>query len=211
MSGIIAQNTLLSSGLIKSPAGGGAWNFIKKLTASDSGNLTFLNGSSSVTFDGTYKEYLFTYNNVHPATTSEVDFEFNLTTDGSNYNVTKTSTFFRAIHLESGTTALLVYYDGTDPDTLDLAQSAAGQDLAASLADHNDGSCNGIIHIFNPASTTFVKHFISRNQFMHDSSRSYDYHASGYANTTDAVTGIQFAMSTGNIATGDICMYGIST
>ena len=58
MSGIIAQNTLLSSGLIKSPAGGGAWNFIKKLTASTSATLSFVDGTSDVVLDSTYKEIL---------------------------------------------------------------------------------------------------------------------------------------------------------
>jgi len=31
----------------------------------------------------------------------------------------------------------------------------------------------------------------------------------GYFNTTSAIDAIQFKMATGNIATGDICLYGI--
>ena len=75
----------------------GAMTFIKKLTASSSGTLSFVDGSSDVVLDNTYKEYLFTFNNIHPADYSE--FQFNLSADsGSNYNITKTSTFFRPTH-----------------------------------------------------------------------------------------------------------------
>ena len=95
MSGIIAQNTLDNSGLIKSPAGGGAWNFISKQTASSSGDLSFTSG-----IDSTYREYMFTFNNMHPATFN-VQFQFNFSIDsGSNYNVTKTTTIWKARHSE---------------------------------------------------------------------------------------------------------------
>ena len=43
---------------------GGSMTFIKKLTASGSANLTFVNGSSDVVFDSTYKEYIFTFKNI---------------------------------------------------------------------------------------------------------------------------------------------------
>ena len=90
MSGIIAQNTLDNSGLIKAPAGGGAWNFISKQTASSDSTISFTSG-----IDSTYKEYLFTFKNIHPAT-DIAHFQFNMSTDsGSNYDVTKTSTFLK--------------------------------------------------------------------------------------------------------------------
>ena len=98
MSGIIAQNTLDGSGLIKSPEGGGVWNFIKTLTASASSDLSFVDGTDDVVLDSTYKTYVFTFNNIHPATDS-TSFTFNISIDGgSNNNVTKTTTFFRTQH-----------------------------------------------------------------------------------------------------------------
>ena len=42
--------------------------FIKKLTASSSATLSFVDGSNGVVLDNTYKEYLFTFKNIHPAT-----------------------------------------------------------------------------------------------------------------------------------------------
>ena len=47
---------------------GGAMTFIKKLTASSSGTLSFVAGSSDVVLDNTYKEYIFYFNNIHPST-----------------------------------------------------------------------------------------------------------------------------------------------
>jgi len=183
----------------------GSMTFIKKLTASSSATLSFVDGASSVVLDNTYKEYIFTFNNMHPAT-HDVFFTFNLSTDsGSNYNVTKTTTVFRAYHTESGSSAVLAYY----PE-IDLAQSTAFQKIAGELGNENDESVSGYLHLFNPSDTTFVKHFISNvNQnTYHD--LTMNTFSSGYGNTTSAVDAVQFKMSSGNIDSGDICLYGIA-
>ena len=107
MSGIIAQNTLDNTGLIKSPEGGGAWNFISKQTASSSATISFTSG-----LDSTYREYLFTFNNIHPATDDQ-DFGFLGSTDsGSSYGVAITSTHFSAYHDEADSSTSLGY-DGS--------------------------------------------------------------------------------------------------
>ena len=46
----------------------GSTVFIKKLTASSSATLSFEDGSSDVVLDDTYKEYMFTFKDIHPAT-----------------------------------------------------------------------------------------------------------------------------------------------
>ena len=92
----------------------GTYTFIKKLTASSSATLSFVDGSSDVVLDGTYKEYLFTFNNMHPQTDSQT-FKVNFSSDaGSNYNVTKTTSYFRAYHYESGSSPTLGYDTGED-------------------------------------------------------------------------------------------------
>ena len=184
----------------------GSMVFIKKLTASGSGTLSFVDGASSVVLDNTYKEYLFTFNNMHPAT-NNVDFMFNLSVDsGSNYNVTKTSTAFRAHHNESGGTGFLRY-----ETTADLAQSTAFQGLTREdLGNANDKSVSGFLRLFNPSSTTFVKHFIATTQSVHEADSSDENFVAGYGNTTSAVDAVQFKMSSGNIDAGDICLYGIA-
>ncbi len=187
--------------------GGGSLTFIKKLTASSSATLSFEDGSASVVLDDTYGEYLFTFNNIHPQTDSE-EFTFQgNAAGGSGYNETITSTTFAAQHGESDSPTELSY-DGT----ADQAQGTGFQQLSA----HNDvggaeadESLSGYLHLFNPSSTTFVKHFIAVTQYSGWESRSVNSYTAGYFNTTSAIDEIQFKMSSGNIDAGDICLYGI--
>jgi len=207
MSGIIAQNTLDNSGLIKSPEGGGAWNFIKKLTSDGSDDdLSFVDGTSDVVLDSTYREYLFTFNNMHPET-DDVFFTFNLSIDsGSNYNVTKTTTAFRAYHTESDSATSLSYY----PE-IDLAQSTAFQNIVGEAGNANDESISGYLHLFSPSDTTFVKHFMtnaSQNTYHNLAMQTL---TAGYGNTTSAVDAVQFKMSADEIQGGTICLYGLTT
>ena len=184
----------------------GSMVFIKKLTASSSATLSFVDGSDGVVLDNTYKEYVFTFNNIHPAT-DDVGFMFNLSTDGgSNYNVTKTTTYFNAFHNESDSLASLQY-----SGSYDLAQSTGNQYLANdSVGNDNDQCASGFLHLFNPSSTTFVKHFIARVNHTHENQFTVDQNIAGYGNTTSAVDGVRFSMESGNIDAGDICLYGIA-
>ena len=183
----------------------GSITFIKKLTASSSATLSFVDGSSDVVLDNTYKEYLFTFKNIHPAT-DQAQFSFNMSIDsGSNYNVTKTTTYFRGFHTEDDGTTSLAYQDGDD-----LAQSTGFQFLTGYLGNGNDESSSGTLHLFNPSSTTFVKNFISRNSEYIFNNSIRDSFIAGYGNTTSAVDAVQFKMSSGNIDAGDICLYGIN-
>ena len=136
---------------------GGSMVFIKKLTASSSSTLSFVDGSSDVVLDSTYKEYLFIFKDIHH---SEADrnLNFNLSIDGgSNYNVTKTSTFFYTNSAEGGGSGSLVYRTGTD-----LAQSTGIQPMMQGIKGDDDASGVGFMHLFNPSSTTFVKHFLCK-------------------------------------------------
>ena len=182
----------------------GSMTFIKKLTASSSSTLSFVDGASSVVLDNTYKEYLFIFNNIHPET-NETQFQINMSIDsGSNYNVTKTTTFFRAYHAEDNSGAALTYYDG------DLAQSTDFQRLCLGIGNANDASGSGYLHLFNPSSTTFVKHFIAQTSENYIGTYSLHNFCAGYCNTTSAIDAVQFKMNTGNIDAGDICLYGIA-
>ena len=182
----------------------GSMTFIKKLTASASATLSFVDGADSVVLDDSFKEYVFTFNNMHPAT-DNVNFQFNLSTDGgSNYNVTKTTTAFIAEHKENDNTSF-EYRTATD-----LAQSTSDQQLAYQIGNDNDQCFSGNLKIFNPSSTTFVKHFISTGNNYTFNDASINLFIAGYGNTTSAVDAIRFQMSSGNIDAGDICLYGIA-
>jgi hypothetical protein len=179
---------------------------IKTLTASSSATLSFVNGSNGVILDSTYPIYVFEFINMHPATDG-VAFEFNLSIDGgSNYNVTKTTTNFGAFHSEDGSSSALNYDHNRD-----LAQSTAFQTLFTSgnLGNGSDESTSGQLKLFNPSSTTFVKHFMSNDNYYNDSNYSINCYIAGYGNTTSAVNAIRFQMSSGNIDAGTIKLYGI--
>jgi hypothetical protein len=181
----------------------GSMVFIKKLTASSSATLSFVDGTSSVVLDSTYKEYLFTFNNIHAA--SNEYFTFNLSADsGSNYNVTKTTTMFNAYHNEGDSGAGVQYVTSDD-----LAQSTDFQRLRAGrLGTGNDECFAGTLRLFNPSSTTFVKHFIAEVSNLENAYEGHTFIA-GYGNTTSAVDAIQFKMSSGNIDAGTIQMFGV--
>ena len=200
MSGIIAQNVGRHGGLIKAPSGGGgAWTLIQTLTSDGSdSDLSFTSG-----IDSTYDEYCFIFNNLH-AETLDAKFGMNLSIDGgSNYNVTKTSTFYNAYHKEDDSTAGLGY-DGA----YDLAQETTYQKLTMTNKVNNDDGWSGWMYLYAPASTTFVKHWTSRISAPYDTS-AVDIFTGGYGNTTSAVDAIQFSMSADEIQGGSISMYGI--
>ena len=206
--GLISNGTtLLDAGALDSGVATGAMTLIKTLTASSDGTLSFVHGASSVVFDGTYKEYIFKFINMHASTdNSEAqEFEFNVSIDGgSNYNVAKTTTTFRSGHNETDTTTQLSYVG-----SYDLAQWTGFQGLTEGDGIDNDQSCSGIIHIYNPADTTFVKHYMSNFNVYRHNNFSANWYTAGYANTTSAVNAIRFKYLGGNIDSGTIKMYGI--
>jgi len=183
----------------------GEMRFIKKLTASSSATLSFVDGTSDVVLDNTYKEYLFTFNNIHPATNNE-NLTFNMSIDsGSNYNVTKTTTTFYSYHDEGDSQTGLSYSAGRD-----LAQSTAVQKITHGIGSDNDQCASGYLHLFNPSSSVMVKHFIARTHSYEGNDFSYDFFTAGYGNTTSSVDAVQFKMSSGDIDSGDICLFGIN-
>ena len=176
----------------------GGMKLISSQTASNSASLSFTTG-----IDSTYKEYQFYFIDIHPRT-DNTTLHFNGSTDGgSNYNVTKTSSFFFAQHNESDTTTFFGY----DTDT-DLAQSTAFQPLPRDIGNGADESCNGTLTLYNPSSTTYVKHFISSSSSYQSNDYMTTQFLGGYMNTTSAVNAIQFKMVSGNFD-GTILMYGI--
>jgi len=174
--------------------------FISRSTASSSASVSITSGINS-----TYKEYIFMFNNIHPGTDSK-SLQFNLSADsGSNYNVTKTTTFYRAQHTEAGA-SVFEYVAGDD-----LAQGTGAANISNLCGSDNDQCVSGYLHLFEPSSTTFVKHFMSVvNSTFTDSDGSANLYMAGYGNTTSAIDAIQFSMSSGNIDSGTIDLYGVN-
>ena len=203
--GVISNGTtLLDAGALDSGVATGSMTHIKTLTASSSGTLSFVHGASSVIFDGTYKEYIFKFIDIHGATDSkEITFQGSTDT-GSNYGVNITSSAFVAYHNEAGNSAVLEYGSNSD-----LAQSTSFQMISGNAGNGNDESISGTLHLFDPSNTTFAKHFIARSNCYNANDYSQDFYTAGYFNTTSAIDAIQFKMVSGNIDAGIIKMYGV--
>jgi hypothetical protein len=182
----------------------GAMTLIKTLTASSSSTVSFVHGSSDVVLDSTYPVYLFKFINMH-ASAINAHFSVNFRDGGSSYDATKTTTYIKVRHGEDDSLGSIVYDDGND-----LAQSTASQKLHENSLTNNDSSLSGSMYLFNPASTTFVKHFASNINSMANPSISDNILVSGYCNVTAAIDGVQFTFSSGNIDAGTIKLYGVS-
>jgi hypothetical protein len=184
----------------------GALVHIKTVTASSSSTVTFVNGTSDVVLDSTYPIYKVKMINVHPS--SEQKFYVNFRDGSTAYDATKTTTNFRAYHFERDNEgdAGLGYQDG-----LDLAQATGDQMIGQEISTNNDASGCGELYLFNPSSTTFVKHFLVHFEHMYTNSAPgpIDNYTAGYCNTTTAIDGIQFKFASGNIDSGIFELYGI--
>jgi hypothetical protein len=182
----------------------GEMRFIKKQTASSSSTIDFVDGTSDVVLDNTYKEYIFTFKDIHGSATGQFGFQGNAAS-GSGFNETMTTTNFRVFQNEAGTDSELAYVAGEDQ-----AQGTGLTLIAQTIDTDNDASLVGYLHLFNPSSTTFVKHFTSRIGVMKSPDAAANTFAAGYFNTTSAIDEIQFKFNSGNIDAGDICLYGIN-
>ena len=197
------NNSMSEITSLPSGVGGGSLSLISTTTASSSSTVSIASG-----IDSTYKEYIVKFFDVHPATdnnTSTNYFEVNFRDGSTDYDATKTTTIFRAYHFEDNSTQALAY------DTShDLAQSTSFQRIAQGMGNDNDQCVAGVLHLFDPSSTTFVKHFICETNNIHADDASYRWNVAGYINTTTAIDGIQFKMTTGNIDSGTFKLYGVS-
>ena len=175
--------------------------FISRATASSSSSLSITSG-----IDSTYKEYIFFFNNMHPAT-DNVSFQFNGTDDTSShsFDITKTTTAFQAYHSESDAEASLGYR-GND----DVAQGTGYHTLMNQVSNDADANIAGYLHLFETSNTTFVKHFLARISGNNEDNHAQDGLSAGYFNTTAAITGLDFKFSSGNIDSGTIDMYGVN-
>ena len=182
----------------------GSMTLIKTLTASSSSTLSFVDGSSSVVLDNTYPIYIFKFINCHPATnTALLTFQADTGTN-TNYNQTMTTTVFRANQAEDDGGAAMSYRPSSDQ-----AQGTSFQEISQAISNDNDSGVSGVLKIFNPSSSVFVKHFIGKTNTAQATPNSQATYFAGYFNTTTALTRFQFKMSSGNIDSGTIKLYGI--
>ena len=199
-SGVITSSAVNNSSLgnITDLSVGGSLILLNEQTASSSSSISFTSG-----IDSTYDEYWFILNNIHPQTNGTT-LAFQTTTDGSNFNVTTTSTFWQFRHKENDTTYGVEYEAGSDQ-----AQGTSFQRLSATVLGDADSGCSGILKLYNPSSTTFVKHYMCQIVHPQSSGSQMSEFTAGYFNTTSAITGTQFKYESGNIDDGHFQMFGV--
>ena len=179
---------------------GGALTLISTQTASSSATLDFTSG-----IDSTYKEYVFKFINIHPAT-NNVKWTFQSDTGtNTSYGQTITSTDFISQHSEDDSATELGYASANDQ-----AQGTAFQPIGQLIGNGNDECVSGTLHIFDPSNATFVKHFMANTNVYRQDNYSREHFTAGYFNTTTALTRFRFKFSSGNTDSGVIKMYGIS-
>ena len=193
------NNSLSAITSLPASISGGAMTLLQTQTASSSATIDFTSN-----IDSTYDVYCFKFYDIHPAT-DNTHLLVNFRDGGSAFDATKTTTAFYAYHDESNTETGLIYSGGSD-----LAQSTSGQRINGSVGNDNDQQCSGTLQLYNPSSTTFVKHFISNSSVVTNGDYNYNWFSAGYCNTTTAIDGVNFSMSSGNIDSGVIKLYGIS-
>ena len=167
-------------------------------TASGDSAISFTSGITS-----TYGEYIFRFYNCNPATNlAEFTFQVNAS-DATGYNELITSTIFEAFHDEADSTTGL-----SQNTSYDQPQGTAFQTINVNVGNGGDESCAGELHLFNPASTTYVKHFYTRSVKYGGNDYAADVFTAGYFNTTTAIDDIQFKFSAGDFD-GKIKMWGV--
>ena len=198
---IRTANNQSMSAITALPSGVSAKSLIllETQTASSSATLSFTSD-----IDSTYKEYVFKFIDIHPATDSQTFGFQGDTGTNTSYNQTITSTWVYAQHGEDAGSAAVGY-----STSYDMAQATGFKALTSTQGNGNDESCVGTLHIYDPSNTTFVKHFTADTQQYYDGDDSIRVLAAGYFNTTTALTRFQFKMSSGNIDAGTIKMYGV--
>ena len=167
---------------------------------------TISSGVSSSSFtsgiDSTYDTYLFKFINIHPAS-NNVTWTVNFRDGGSDFDATKTTTHTGVYHRENGAASGLQYEDGRD-----TIAATSYVNISDDNNTDNDHAVNGEMYLFNPSSTTFVKHFIARTRV--EALYTTDGLVGGFLDTTSAIDAIDFKFASGNIDSGVIKMYGIT-
>ena len=178
----------------------GTYTLIQKQTASSSSTINFTSG-----IDSTYKEYIFFFNNIHASANAYLRINFR---DGSSaYDAVKTSSMFYTAHKEDDSEL----NGPTGGSGNSLGNSSSVQRLTSGeFHTDNDASLCGFLHLYDPSNTTHVKHFTANTQYMTNSPASETSYIAGYCNTTDAIDGAQFDMSSGTIESGDIILFGLN-
>ena len=134
--------------------------------------------------DSTYSKYAWVILNARPATATN-DITFNCSNDaGATYDRTKTSSAFRTYNQESGSGALV--YQTSEDRTSDTSYQPIAHYVGGTA-----GQCaSGILFLYTPSNTTYMKQFQARMSVQDGSGSPVtlnDFYAQGYFEQTTAI------------------------
>ena len=176
--------------------------YISSVTGSSSASLSFTG------IDATYNEYQFHMVNMHGQTDNK-SFGFQVDTGSdTDYDQPMITTFFQTFFNENGSGEGLAYSTGNDQATSGDGNGVLSK-ILKDIGNDADQSGSGILTLYAPASTTYVKHFTTDAQMSQSTEYSQRVFTAGYINITAAITSIQFKFDSGNIDAGSIHMYGV--
>lgn len=177
-----------------SGSGGGDLTLISTATASSSASLDFTSG-----IDSTYDSYLFVFDSIIPVTDNTTFTAQTSTDGGSNYDSTANDYYRAAFRIDSSGTTITGVASETDTGIVMIASgNAAGESL------------NGYLYMFGSQNTSTHTHFWFGG-ISTTSTGSIRMDNRGIKRTsTTAINAITFYMSSGNISSGTIRLYGFN-
>lgn len=194
-----AANQVLQVGTTGSTVGWGLPAQVLLNTLSPSGVATI---GDTTSFTSTFKSYLVTFENVIPSNSTAI-LQLQVATSGSTFI---SGNYGGGIPVTvSGQTTIVFDAAGT---TI-LLTGARATTYVSSDAGHG---ASGFMRVFNPAGSVNRKHWIGEMMYFSAAAGNNPIVATpfGYFISSTALTGFQVSMSTGNIATGVIKVYGLT-
>ena len=153
-----------------------------------------------------YKAYEFHFYDLHLSATN-ANFEFQVNT---SYNQDINSTAMRFYSRDHDTHDFAAGYQ-TGADTHVGATSGTWCPLNDNPNSTNsENSLSGVMVLFDPSSTDYSKHFISKTTTQTSTTYHQYNQVAGYIKTTSAIDKIKFRFASGDIDSGEIKWFGYS-
>ena len=182
-------------------AGGGAWNLLETQNPSNAATVDMV-----TTIDSTYSRYYIEITDVVPATDG-VQFMARLSDDGGSSWKSGASDY------EYRTTG---WTNGVDAEVVTRATGDSAFRLTTDTTNKDMGSDGGkggtfTVTLSNPANTSLQQLVMWQGQWDTPSgSGTANSFGGGNYSTAEAIDGIQFLMSSGNVESGKFSLYGLS-
>ena len=186
---------------VNSGLSGAGWKLISTQTVARGSTPTSVDFTSGI--DSTYNHYIFLFYNVEISYNGS-QLRFYASSDGgSTWGITKTGVGWygrnTAADSQSGPTLIDSTHNTANPQNFNYQQGGNAPSNETAV---------GQFHLWNPASTTYVKHYYIRTSTYISIDGNAQQFTSGYLDTTSAINAIRFDSVQGDIYGGKFKLYG---